>query len=567
MLIRALLTLLLMLASAIALANPSLVVQRVNEVPSELTPAFMRGADVSEVLTTLPGLALLQAPAARSVYRLRVGEHPALTQGQALLVIKETVDQPVRIYLPPDFRKFEANLASGSYRSIYPRDVIAVELPASMRAGDYIWLEVLSPRAATITVDIRERSELAQIALNSVRFYTAMMVLMLACCGIALCFFLVLREPIWLLYLAKVFCYWIYTGARTGELASIADGFGLPQIVPALGMPSGNTAAMLGAAFSAFFALHFLNLHRIAPGIAKTLYALGWGMVCLAPILFVLSVQISPLVRISNLLLILNTVLIVLGSIKAIRAGNRLAFFLLLADLPIVLTLFLQIAAVVGWITFAGLSNQLFMASHAFAGVVVSLVLAYKVLGYREERDAAISSSERDPLTGALNRRAATHALESMLSTLDKGRSSIAVCFLDLDYFKRVNDRFGHQVGDDVLRFFVNQVQPDMRSSDVFARMGGEEFVLILPGAQLKDGLAIAERIRARVQENGKIIEGCAVGLTISIGVSASTPFLRTPQAMLDAADRALYHAKENGRNRVQSMDIVDVQSKGSEAA
>jgi diguanylate cyclase (GGDEF)-like protein len=224
-----------------------------------------------------------------------------------------------------------------------------------------------------------------------------------------------------------------------------------------------------------------------------------------------------------------------------------------------VLTLMLQVGAGMGLLKFPELSNALFMASHAFAGLLTSLGMAHQVLGYRDQRDVARSHAERDPLTGALNRRAAASALQSALSTLEHGRGSVAVCFLDLDYFKRVNDSFGHHIGDEALKFLVREVEHEMRATDLLARMGGEEFLVVMPGAHLKDGMALAERIRAAVETHGAVIAGKSVALTISIGVAASTTKLNDADALINAADAALYRAKQRGRNRVETLDLVEI--------
>jgi len=118
-----------------------------------------------------------------------------------------------------------------------------------------------------------------------------------------------------------------------------------------------------------------------------------------------------------------------------------------------------------------------------------------------------------------------------------------------------VNDQFGHALGDEALRLLVVQSQLELRSSDLLARMGGEEFIAVLPGAHVRDGLAIAERIRARIETHGKVISGKEVNLTVSIGVMESSVKLNCADALIDAADQALYLAKTRGRNRVESID------------
>ncbi len=544
-------------ASANLCAN-ELQIEQVKNVPAVLSPQLLRAPPSDWAFVPLKSSVLSQKATVRSLWRITLPALAAIENGTAVLVIGQSIDRDVILYAPPSYAPQVNNLADARYQTRYSRNAMVLELDTGLRAGDAIWLEFKDPRSAATTLAIRDRTEQAQVELNNVRFYTAMMVLMLACCGIAACFYFVLRESIWLLYITKVLSYWIYMGARTGEFASFADGWGLSAWVPFVSMPLGNAAAAFGAGISACFAVYFVDPNRLQKRLSKVVLTLGALLIVLSPIALIAdSKVVSAWAQFANLLLIINSCLTVTLMIRAARTGSRAALFCLIADLAIVLTLFLQVGTGMGWLNFAELSTQIFIASHAFAGVVVSLGLADQVLGYRNQRDEARITSERDPLTGTLNRRAALSALSAAVMTLERDRGSVAVCFLDLDLFKRVNDRFGHHVGDDALKFLVAQVHHEMRASDVLARLGGEEFLLVLPGAHLKDGLAVAERIRARVAAEGVNISGHPVELTVSIGVAASTNKMKSADAIIDAADQALYQAKNRGRNRVEAMNIV----------
>ncbi len=542
-------------------AYASVVIERLPEPPAVLTSAFLSDALAHKDLQPSAGETLRQPVGKRSVWRVTLGGSPALAAGHAVLVLGQTMDREVTLYMPPSFAPQRLNLQDPNYRSSNARDALVVDIPPALGAGAQLWLEFENPRSVPVSVAVRDSATQAKINTNNVRFYTAMMVLMLACCGVAACFYLVLREWIWLLYIVKVLGYWIYMGGRTGEFGSIADAGGWPALVPWLGIPLANAAALFAAGVSAFFYVRFVEIEKYAPRLRQPLLFVGTLMMLLAPIaLMATSNSVAALVRFANLCIATNTALVLYVSFWAIRGGSRPALYYLIADFPIVLTLIFQIGSGLGWVSFPELSNRMFLAAHAFSGIVISFGLAHQVLGYRQQRDEAISTSERDPLTGALNRRAATNALSSALSTLEKGRGSVCVCFLDLDFFKKVNDKFGHHFGDEALKFLVREAEAEMRGSDLLARMGGEEFILVLPGAHLKDGIVIAERIRVRVQSNGALIQGREVNLTVSIGVSASTSRLKTPEELIDAADQALYRAKDRGRNRVEAMNVVELQ-------
>jgi diguanylate cyclase (GGDEF)-like protein len=120
---------------------------------------------------------------------------------------------------------------------------------------------------------------------------------------------------------------------------------------------------------------------------------------------------------------------------------------------------------------------------------------------------------------------------------------------LDIDHFKSVNDRFGHQRGDEVLVEFRNRVTGSVRDIDTFARYGGEEFVLILPETNLEGGLAVAEKLRAATHRTPFCDDG--IRLTVSIGVACFPEHATATEELLRAADEALYEAKLQGRDRV----------------
>jgi two-component system cell cycle response regulator len=128
---------------------------------------------------------------------------------------------------------------------------------------------------------------------------------------------------------------------------------------------------------------------------------------------------------------------------------------------------------------------------------------------------------------------------------------------VDVDFFKQVNDQYGHQVGDRVLRQIASLLGQDLRGSDVLARYGGEEFVLLLPGTTLVQGAAIAERLRSRLEHSAFVIsEGIDLDVTVSIGMACLQPGVDSygpdPAVWLfKQVDAALYQAKEAGRNRV----------------
>ncbi len=171
----------------------------------------------------------------------------------------------------------------------------------------------------------------------------------------------------------------------------------------------------------------------------------------------------------------------------------------------------------------------------------------------RSNLDQSLEAAVTDQLTGLHNRRYMTGQLDALVARAVRGGEPVAALLLDIDLFKKINDNFGHDAGDEVLREFAVRLASNVRAVDVPCRYGGEEFVIIMPETSLEVGERIAERIRMHVAgspfrvSNGREV----LQVTISIGVAATLGQGDTPEALLKRADEALYEAKARGRNRV----------------
>ena len=155
-----------------------------------------------------------------------------------------------------------------------------------------------------------------------------------------------------------------------------------------------------------------------------------------------------------------------------------------------------------------------------------------------------------DPLTGAANRRYFFDMAQKELKRAYRYEKNVSLIMMDIDFFKKINDTYGHQSGDEALKSFVSCCKHLIRESDLIARFGGEEFCMLLPETGIQQAHLLAERLRGSIEDLRVCDAGCEFGFTVSIGVTEALRTDESIDAVIKRADDALYMAKEGGRNR-----------------
>ena len=169
-----------------------------------------------------------------------------------------------------------------------------------------------------------------------------------------------------------------------------------------------------------------------------------------------------------------------------------------------------------------------------------------------------------DGMTGIYNRRHFLTLADREWQRARRYDRPISFLMIDIDYFKLINDTHGHQVGDDMITHLARVTRECKRDSDVLARLGGEEFALLLPETNPTQAEIVAERLRLEVSSNPLALVGQYVPATVSIGVSSATGSMSNFAQLMSAADQALYEAKRSGRNRVCKVGFTDARSVSS---
>jgi len=169
-----------------------------------------------------------------------------------------------------------------------------------------------------------------------------------------------------------------------------------------------------------------------------------------------------------------------------------------------------------------------------------------------EAKEKLAFQASHDVMTGLLNRRAIMEGLGNEISRASRQKQTLCIAMCDIDFFKKINDGYGHLMGDQVIREVSQRITSILRPYDLAGRYGGEEFLLVF-NASKEDAYALLERVRLAIANSPFDYENNSINVTISSGVTAFFPATddRQTQVLIDCADKALYQAKENGRNKV----------------
>jgi diguanylate cyclase (GGDEF)-like protein len=205
-------------------------------------------------------------------------------------------------------------------------------------------------------------------------------------------------------------------------------------------------------------------------------------------------------------------------------------------------------------------TQQMIVAGALLLGAVYLVILFKRGQAKRELFEELHNQANYDELTGAHNRRAFLNLASLEIERTSRLGGDLSLIAFDIDHFKRVNDEYGHASGDAVLRQFGVGCQDVLRKIDTFGRIGGEEFAVLLPGADVDEAARVAERIRAATERSVVRTPSQDLSVTVSAGIARLGDTSMTVEQLLSAADGALYEAKRSGRNRIVIAGPVQLQ-------
>ena len=244
--------------------------------------------------------------------------------------------------------------------------------------------------------------------------------------------------------------------------------------------------------------------------------------------------------------------LMMLGmGVSALGRERRVALLFLSAVAASIITATITAATVAGPLPYTQVGFHAVEYGMVIDAILLALALAEQVRGDRLAMREAQRAAHQDPLTGVANRRGFDETAGVIWQRVTAHDRPLSALMLDIDHFKQINDTHGHAVGDRVLRKVAAVIAAEHRGRDLIARVGGEEFVVLLEGCELHEALTVAERHRRAIGQAGKSMKSLNAHLTVSIGVAARGEAHLKVEDLVSDADQALYQAKEEGRNRV----------------
>ena len=428
-------------------------------------------------------------------------------------------------------------------------------LPAEQAASAPILLK-LEPSAvgsAPVRFKLQPFDEYLQQDAGWLVFASACLAAMLTTVLMALCFAMILRDMAYAWYAGYILCYALIQGAETGF---VFHPLGWQWLVDSA-LAVHFAAVALSVAFAALFMARFCGLQRHAPMLRVPVLALAVGM---SQLVLLRASNIPLLLQVEKVLftplLTIGALLLLVVAVVAVARGSRSAWFFLAGWVPLLLFTAASNAQVKGNLLDWGWLSDAGLVAGAFEAIVLSLGLADRALILRQDRDEVRALADNDALTDVFNRRAWSERASAALAAAGKGPT--ALLFLDLDYFKALNDRLGHHSGDRALVAVAEVLKAELRPADLPGRYGGEEFVALLSSTTAAQAVDVATRLCRRVHRLDVAASGDEPTLTVSIGIAIHQPS-DSLEALVERADQAMYSAKLNGRNQVSlyQADIV----------
>lgn len=460
------------------------------------------------------------------------------------LVLRFPYLNHVEVWRPGDTLPVRRGLIGNDADTGFSSRALVVPLPQGLATGEAIYVRVHTLTPAPMFVDVEPLARVHREDLRHVALRTLVLGTLLVLALLAVGFWIGIGDRSYAYLFLTLVAQALYLGSVGGEVRM------LPWLADLIGTDPrvGRMFGLLGVLASNSFVALYLNLADRNTRLMRALHA------CNAALLLLLLANIGSAANVLGMLasavFLASALVTFVASVASALQRQREAYFMVLSWTPMLVLALLRMGELLGgwrnpeWMEYA------FPIGLAMGGLVLTIGLTDHMHQLRRDRDHASHLATYDVLTGALTRSAVTERLDALVESAQRGRRPLSVVFFDIDHFKKINDEYGHRVGDQTLRIVSLRTRNRLRTYDLFGRYGGDEVLVVLPDTQLREALCVAENLRAAVNCRPLSIDNRLFTATLSLGV-AELHHGETVEKLLERADAALYASKETGRDRV----------------
>jgi diguanylate cyclase (GGDEF)-like protein len=468
-------------------------------------------------------------------------DEPVAADTEQRLVLESPYLTRVEAWVPGRAQPTRHAIYGADADSRYSTRALVIPLPSGVRAGGAVYLRLERAVSAPVAVRVQSRDEVHRADLFHVAWRSSILSVLIVLGSIAIGFWIGVGDRMYAYFGAiqfGAFGYQIGIGGEARAWPVLADIFGASPAVA-------NLCALFALGFSNLFIRRFLMLGDHGPWLDRALLSctVGAGLAALA----------MPFMTVSlfgNLVLVASALVVLTAAVKLAWGGHRSGRLLLLGWLPLIVACVFRGLELSGAWQGAAWTPHALAASYSLTALLLTVALADRVQQIRQERDDSDRRASTDALTGVLSRPALDERLQVEMGLAESSGRPLSVIFFDVDHFKRINDRHGHQVGDRCLRIVALRARNRLRSQDSIGRYGGDEMLVLLPDTRLPEARAVAESLCATVNCRPLSMDDVLLDATLSLGVAEYQPGEETG-ALIDRADSALYASKAAGRNSV----------------
>lgn len=520
---------------------------QVARLDADPVPLQVLAGQFERDFVAMPGAVIREATAQPRWWRVTVVRDIAADAAPQLLLHSPHLNH-VEAWLPGRALPLQRALVGTHADASFATRALVVPLPDGLRAGESVYLRVHARGLAPMRISIDPLAQVHADDLRHVGWRTAALtgLLLLSVLALGLRIATGERGYAWLSLTLLAQCGFLATSGGEVRL--------LPWLAEAIGsdIRVARVLALTSVLSGLVFIDHYLDLRARQRGLVRVLDGCKLILGALVVVALVSGHHLVAIV--ANLVVLASALVVLVAILSGVSERQRAAWHLLLVWPPMLLLVAVGTGEVLGaWVNPPWLTHA-FPAVLAASGLVMTIGLTGTLQQLRRDRDQASRQATYDALTEALTRPAIQQRLQAAVLAAHESGRPLSVVFFDIDRFKRINDDYGHRVGDACLRIIALRTRNRLRTYDMMGRWGGDEMIVVLPDTRLGEALGVAENLRSAVNCRALSIDGQLFDASLSLGV-AELAAGESAEDLLERADSALYTSKQAGRDRVTGHD------------